>query len=126
MLRELAIYMARKVAGPEAEEFAAEVVAWIEQNLGGSYLWPGNYRELEQCVRNVLIRRDYKPSTPPGPAPGDELAQAFHAGRLTAEQLLVRYCAHVYRQTGSYQETARRLGLDRRTVKAKVDEDAAG
>ena len=123
MLRELAIYMARKVAGPEAEEFAAEVVAWIEQNLGGSYSWPGNYRELEQCVRNVLIRRDYKPSTPPGPAPGDELAEAFHAGRLTAEQLLVRYCAHVYRQTGSYQETARRLGLDRRTVKAKVEED---
>jgi len=123
MLRELAIYMARKVAGPEAEEFAAEVVAWIEQNLGGSYSWPGNYRELEQCVRNVLIRRDYKPSTPPGPAPGDELAEAFHAGRLTAEQLLRRYCAHVYRQTGSYQETARRLGLDRRTVKAKVEED---
>jgi DNA-binding CsgD family transcriptional regulator len=27
----------------------------------------------------------------------------------------------VYAQTGSYQETARRLGLDRRTVKEKVD-----
>ena len=27
----------------------------------------------------------------------------------------------VYSRTGSYEETARRLGLDRRTVKAKVD-----
>jgi hypothetical protein len=26
----------------------------------------------------------------------------------------------VYRQTGSYEETARRLRLDRRTVKSKV------
>ena len=121
MLRELVIYMARKVAGAEAEEFASEVVAWIAENLGATYPWPGNYRELEQCVRNVLIRRDYKPSAPAPPAGGDNLAQSFRAGRLTADQLVCRYCAQVYRQTGSYQETARRLGLDRRTVKAKID-----
>ena len=120
MLRELVIYMARKVAGAEAEEFASEVVTWIEQNLGATYSWPGNYRELEQCVRNVLIRRNYKPSTPPAPPPEDELAQAFRSGNLTADELLCRYCASLYRQTGSYQETARRLGLDRRTVKAKI------
>jgi DNA-binding CsgD family transcriptional regulator len=71
----------------------------------------------------VLIRRDYKPSAPP--APEDELAQAFRSGQLTAEQLLCRYCACLYRQTGSYQETAKRLGLDRRTVKAKIDLAAA-
>jgi transcriptional regulator with AAA-type ATPase domain len=121
MLRELVIYMARKVAGAEAEELAAEAVTWVEKNLGSSYSWPGNYRELEQCVRNVLIRRDYKPSAPAVRDPEDELADAFRSGRLTAEQLLCRYCAHIYRETGSYEETARRLQLDRRTVKAKVD-----
>ena len=31
-----------------------------------------------------------------------------------------RYCAHIYRRTGSYEETARRLQPDRRTVKAKI------
>jgi hypothetical protein len=34
---------------------------------------------------------------------------------------LRRYCTLVFARTGSYQETARRLGLDRRTVKDKVD-----
>jgi DNA-binding NtrC family response regulator len=92
----------------------------VEHNLGPGYSWPGNYRELEQCVRNVLIRHDYKPSAQPVRDPGDELARELRSGQLTAEQLLSRYCAYIYNQTGSYEETARRLQLDRRTVKAKV------
>ncbi|MGA2147421.1 MAG: sigma 54-interacting transcriptional regulator [Bryobacteraceae bacterium] len=121
VLRELVVYMARKVAGAEAEQFASEAVGWVERNLGAGYAWPGNYRELEQCVRNVLIRRDYKPSAPPAQTAEDELAKQFRSGQFTAEQLLCRYCAHIYSQTGSYEETARRLELDRRTVKAKVE-----
>jgi DNA-binding CsgD family transcriptional regulator len=50
----------------------------------------------------------------------DELAREFRAGRLTADELLRRYCTYIYRQTGSYEETARRLKLDRRTVKSKI------
>jgi DNA-binding CsgD family transcriptional regulator len=42
-------------------------------------------------------------------------------GRLSADELLSRYVTLVYSRTGSYEETARRLGLDRRTVKAKID-----
>ena len=109
--------MARKVAGAEAETLAPEVAAWIERNLEADYPWPGNYREMEQCVKNVLIRRDYRPARS---GTGDEFAQALRQGRLTAEQVLSRYCTLVYRQTGSYEETARRLGIDRRTVKAKI------
>ena len=42
-------------------------------------------------------------------------------GALDADQLLRRYCTLVYAETGSYSETARRLGLDRRTTRLKVD-----
>ncbi len=45
------------------------------------------------------------------------------SGELNAEKLLRRYCTRVYAQAGSYEEAARRLGLDRRTVKARVDSD---
>ena len=51
----------------------------------------------------------------------EEFASQARAGNLTAEELLGRYVTIVYSRTRSYEETARRLGLDRRTVKAKVD-----
>jgi transcriptional regulator with AAA-type ATPase domain len=121
IMRELVVYMARRVAGAEAEELAVEVLAWINQNLEPDYPWPGNYRELEQCVKNVLIRRDYRPSRA---QPDDPLD--IRSGHLTAEQVLVRYCTFVYSQTGSYEETARRLDIDRRTVKSKIDSDLLG
>ena len=107
-------------AGPDAEELSREVMAWIDENLEPEYPWPGNYRELEQCIKNVLIRRDYRPSRAVAEDPAERFAQDFQAGRLTAEQFLSRYCGLVYRQTGSYEETARRLKLDRRTVKSRV------
>jgi hypothetical protein len=121
VLRDLVFYMSRRVAGPEAEELAPEVMDWILANLGADYAWPGNYRELEQCVKNVLIRRNYRPS---GAGPSDaveELTLNVRNGRLSADELLSRYVTLVYSRTGSYEETARRLGLDRRTVKAKID-----
>jgi DNA-binding NtrC family response regulator len=120
-LRELVHYMARRVAGPEADELAGEVLAWIESNLGQDYPWPGNYRELEQCIKNVLIRKNYRPSLTGPVDPVEELAQDMGAGRLSAEALLARYITLVYSRLGSYEETARKLGIDRRTVKAKVD-----
>jgi transcriptional regulator with PAS, ATPase and Fis domain len=121
VLRELIMYMTRRVVGGEAETLAGEVADWIEKNLGADYPWPGNYRELEQCVKNVLIRRDYRPSGSPPSDPVEQIAQDFRAGRLSAEDLLSRYCTVVYSKTRSYEETARRLGIDRRTVKSKID-----
>ncbi len=122
VLRELIRYMARRVAGPEGEGLAQEVEEWVEKNLGPAYSWPGNYRELEQCVRNMLIRRDYRPASASLPAvPCSGLAAEIGSGSLTAEELLTRYCTLVYHRTGSYQQTAAQLAIDRRTVKAKVD-----
>jgi len=123
-LRQLVNYLAQRAVGDEAESLAEEVVGWIEGNLGPAYAWPGNIRELEQCLRNVLIRRAYTPArsaAPPTPADAHEqLTQAMVEGRLTADELLRSYCQLVFAATGSYEATARKLKLDRRTVRAKV------
>ena len=104
----------------EAEALTDQVERWIKKNLS-DYAWPGNFRELEQCVRNILIRGEYWPAQIPPKGAREELARAVTAGTLTADELLQRYCTIVYAQCGSYEETARRLALDRRTVKAKID-----
>lgn len=115
---ELVLFMARRVAGDEAETLAKEAQQWIETRMDPHYAWPGNYRELEQCVRNILVRKEYTPARP-GPKDSDPFRDA-RAGTLTADQLISRYCKLVYSVTGSYVETARRLALDRRTVKVKI------
>jgi len=121
-LPNLLRFIARRVVGDEeARAVADEALAWIDRHLGRAYRWPGNVRELEQCVRNVLIRGEYRPQVARHANATDELAAAMTAGTLTADELLGRYCTLVYAQTRSYQETARRLGIDRRTVKSKVD-----
>ena len=68
----------------------------------------------------MLVRKEYRPPAAPASGPADHLAAQLGDGRLTAEELLRRYCTIVYARTGSYQETARRLQLDRRTVKRHV------
>lgn len=121
VLRELLLFIARAVAGPEAEALAEEAEAWVRKHLSEDYPWPGNIRELEQCVRSVLIRKEYRPPRSPSPSVREEMARAFADGTLDAEQLSRQYCTLVYWQTGNYEEAARRLGLDRRTVKKNVD-----
>jgi transcriptional regulator with AAA-type ATPase domain len=118
-LRRMVLFVSTKVAGAEAPAVASEVMEWIEGQLGVDYAWPGNFRELEQCVRNVLVRREYHPALKP--RRDDDLAAEIQDGVLTAEQLIDRYCHHIYKLTGgNLSETARRVGLDRRTVRARV------
>jgi hypothetical protein len=121
-LLELVLVSARRIVGEEeAPGVAREAAAWIERNLGPDYAWPGNVRELEQCVRSFVVRHDYVPQRPAARGAEGALAEAVARGDLTADELLGRYCELVHTRAGSYEAAARRLGLDRRTVKAKLD-----
>lgn len=121
-LHNLLLFIARRVAGPdEADALAQEVAGWIQSHLDPDYAWPGNVRELEQCVRNILIRRSYQPIETRAAHPREAFLEAVGARSLSADELVRQYCTLVYAETGSYQETARRLELDRRTVKDRVD-----
>ncbi|MBI4559349.1 MAG: sigma-54-dependent Fis family transcriptional regulator [Candidatus Hydrogenedentes bacterium] len=123
-LHNLLLFIARRVAGEEeAEVLTREVERWIHENLGDDYAWPGNVRELEQCVRNYMIRHEYRPPAIHHGQPLEELAESLRTGQLSAQELLEHYCTITYARTSSYTETARLLGLDRRTVRARVKAD---
>jgi transcriptional regulator with AAA-type ATPase domain len=118
-LATLVHFIAAKIVGNDPEQtetLTRQTVEFIEQHLP-DHTWPGNFRELEQCVRNILIRKTY---TPPHTQPTTGLEQQITAGSLNEQQLLERYTQLVYRQTKSYVQTATRLGIDRRTVKSRV------
>jgi DNA-binding NtrC family response regulator len=131
-LHNLLLYITRRnvaerdaEATAEAELLAEEVGDWIRKNLGRDYAWPGNFRELEQCVRNVMIRQTYEPvrtRTSGGDEdPRQALATAVAEGALTARELEQRYFTLVYAESGSYQEAAKRLDCNWRTLRGKID-----
>ncbi len=123
-LTTLVRFLCQRMVGPdEADRLTEQVVAWIGQHLDADYAWPGNVRELEQCVRNVLIRNEYRPSTPQVNAVDPErvLVQQFMGVQLSADELLDAYCKVAYNRLGSYSAAAKQLGVDRRTVKARVN-----
>jgi DNA-binding NtrC family response regulator len=114
-------------ANPSAtvEDFVTQAVDWIGRHLGPGYSWPGNFRELEQCVRNLLIRGHYQPvrRDVPDPAGGplEGFLRAVRDGSLTDGELRGKYLALILKRTGSLAAASKRLGLDARTLKSRLD-----
>jgi DNA-binding NtrC family response regulator len=122
-LAHLVEHLLTRIVGSEGPTLAAEFLPWVQEKLGSDYQWPGNVRELDQCIRSWLIRQDYQPCGIPNATTDSrdlDLAVVLAKSKMTAEELVAFYCQTKYRETGSYVETANQLGLDRRTVKAKV------
>ena len=79
-------------------------------------------RELEQCVRSIIIHGSYQPNvTKTNLNYRQQFAHSVSEGQLDNDTLLGRYYALVYAQTGSYEATAQRLGTNWRTVKSNMD-----
>ena len=78
-------------------------------------------RELEQAVRRILLNGRYDGVSIAGHSEEDILAGEFRDASLTATELLSRYCRALYARMGSYEQVARHIELDRRTVKKYIE-----
>ena len=120
-LQQLVVQLVARTAGSESAELADFVLAALKRDLPAGYGWPGNVRELEQAVRRVLLTGGYAGNAVEAPTAGaDAFVRDVRSGALNAQELTAGYCAMLYRQTGTYEEVARRTGLDRRTVRKYV------
>ena len=118
-LRHLVRFVAARVAGEaEGESLAADVLRAIDP----AHSWPGNFRELEQCVRSVMLRGTYRPTAVTSSDARRRIADAVVNGTCNAEELLRNYTTLLYATTRNYSHVAERLGVDRRTVRARIDE----
>lgn len=126
-LEQLVQHLCLRITGSEDRELTSEVTRTLDRDLGSGYAFPGNVRELEQCVRRVLltgacVRDDrYKSPAQDGPT----LLRLLGETHISAEQLLERYCAALYERHASFVEVARITGLDRRTVKKHIEARSA-
>ena len=115
-------HVVHRMTGESAKDLIALVREVIDEDLGPHYSWPGNVRELEQAVRRILVTRHYQGDrSAVAPDLQARILSGIDAGRLSAQELLTSYCALLHERFGTYEEVARRTGLDRRTVKKHVE-----
>ncbi len=123
-LNDLVIFAAKQVAGNDCDAVVNRVETWITRNML-DYPWPGNFRELEQCVRNVLIRAEYRPVENMRFRRFDGTNDAVRylaEQRLRMDGLEHAYCKEVLEQVGGqYSAAAAILGLNWRTVKCHAE-----
>jgi DNA-binding NtrC family response regulator len=132
MLEDLVTQIVERIIPEEKQSLTAEVLKSIAESMPANYHWPGNIRELEQCVRNIMICGRCYPATKTSaknstdatvelPSELFHLACRMQTVDVTADEVLQHYCYWAWRQTGSFDQAARRLLLDRRTVRSKAD-----
>jgi hypothetical protein len=78
-------------------------------------------RELEQCVRRLLLNKSYKPFALDKPQSLNAyLQQNLSEGTLDLQDLIGGYCYLLYQRYGTYEAVAQTTCLDRRTAKKHV------
>lgn len=116
-LRLLVEHICMRIAGPDAGTLAEEVHASLLRDLGPEHMYPGNVRELEQCVRRTLLSGHCRDDSARPQGEGSALAQRIERGELDVDALVRSYCELLYDRTKSYVQVAKVTGLDRRTVR---------
>lgn len=110
-----------RMLGDDGLALGDRIYETLQTSLGGGYPWPGNVRELEQAVRRILLTRHYRGDTPARQSGlRDLLLNGIDQGNLDAQGLLTHYCTLLYQRHGTFEEVARRTGLDRRTARKYV------
>ncbi|MEJ2135561.1 MAG: sigma 54-interacting transcriptional regulator [Desulfofustis sp.] len=116
-------FIVERIVGRKSSELVKEIGRTIAEDQPENYSWPGNIRELEQCVRQILLNGAYKWQTTESSEQG-ELAAEIEQGRLSASELLGAYCRTLRERLGTYEAVSRVTKLDRRTVKKYIVQSA--
>lgn len=125
-LGNLILVLAKRIVGERrAPSLAERAENFVRHQLGADYEWPGNMRELERCVQAIRIRGRYEADTTVADEAA-ELALRIRRGDLKAKELTRLYVQLVHERHGNIRETARRTGLDRKTVANLLDGEDGG
>lgn len=117
----LAAATVTRIVGAPSQELLARVLDYLAAHQPKAYPWPGNIRELEQCIRHLLLSGAYAWQKAPGAGdPAGRFSAELAGGTMSAAEVLVGYCQLLHRRHGTYEAVAKITGLDRRTVKKHI------
>ncbi|MBO6935793.1 MAG: sigma-54-dependent Fis family transcriptional regulator [Deltaproteobacteria bacterium] len=117
-------FVARYVGADELPEVWARVERWLDRARALPHRWPGNVRELQNALRSVVLGLE-PPMLDAGR--GNETADgivpaAIAAGTAPLEDVEAWYLQKVLdAQGGSQSAAARVLGIDRGTVRRRLE-----
>jgi transcriptional regulator with AAA-type ATPase domain len=121
-LKEILAVTLQRILGVRPRTLIAELSNLIRGSIPKDYPWPGNIRELEQCVRRMLLNRTYTWETSREEQDRiKDFQERYIDGRFSSGELLSNYCRRLYAQYGTYEKVAAITALDRRTVKKYID-----
>lgn len=120
-LKEILEITISRILGRPSDELVKRMTTYIRKNQPLEYGWPGNIRELEQCVRRILLKNSYQWQNDSDISASDPLMTGIENNSLTAHELLSYYCLNLYRKYGTYEAVAQQTRLDRRTVKKYIN-----
>ncbi len=121
-LETLVTHILRRMSDGHEKKLTDLVMSALESGVGRSYAWPGNVRELEQAVRRILLTGSYAGDTSRIKEPNEEdVSTALTQGNLSVQELTSLYCRRLFKRYGSYEDVAKRTGLNWRTVKKYVE-----
>ena len=113
-------YICTKLFGSDgAKELSSRVVDKLQSVLPRNYPWPGNFRELEQAVRNIIVHDEFVPLGQTGEDEFD-IRETYWSTQVSLSEWNQIYARKAYESAGSYREAARRLNADQRTIKKLV------
>jgi transcriptional regulator with PAS, ATPase and Fis domain len=117
-LKQLVNLLVARLIGEESSELTDMVLETFNRDLPKDYSWPGNVRELEQAIRRILLTQHYDGDVMVTKLDQEvDMLKKFQTGTLEVRELLSQYCTLLYQRFRTYEEVARRTGLDPRTVK---------
>jgi DNA-binding NtrC family response regulator len=129
-------FVSDKLEDPELVESFTERVTAVVRASAPEYPWPGNLRELRNYTNRALLGDFRPPTLHPGECLGalavpvestalpssGILGPVAKEGRVSVDELTRSYVTRVHVLAGeNTAETARRTGLDRRTVARWLD-----
>jgi len=121
-LRTILSFTVERIIGRPSARLVEKIAFKLDKEVPEQYQWPGNIRELEQCVRQILLNGSYSWNMGDSTCEHPLLAD-MENGSVTAAQLLAGYCGRLYEKHGSYEAVAKITDLDRRTVRKHVVND---